>query len=55
MITREDLIKMDKQEVGKLLRQKQINCRTVAQEVEMYRSDPEYIMIKERLEEFYKK
>lgn len=51
MIAREDLIKMSRQEVGKLLRQKQLNCRTIAQEVEMYHSDPEYTATRERLEE----
>lgn len=53
MITKEELSKMSKEEVGKLLRKKQIECRTVAEEVEMYYTDAEYIAIKERLLEFY--
>ena len=55
MLTKEELSKMSKQEVAKLLRKKQIECKTVAEEVEMYYTDAEYIAIKERLEEFYEK
>jgi hypothetical protein len=55
MVTKEELNKISKQEVAKLLRKKQIECKTVAEEVEMYYTDAEYIAIKERLEEFYEK
>lgn len=55
MITKEELDQMTREEVGKLLRKKQMGCKTVAEEVKMYYADQEYIMIKERLLEFYAK
>lgn len=54
MITKETLAKMTREEVGKLLHKKQIECRTCAEEYEMLCFDPEYQMIKERLSEFGK-
>lgn len=54
MITKEKLTKMTREEVGKLLHKKQIECRTCAQFGEMIFNDREYIMIKERLSEFGK-
>lgn len=55
MITKEELAKMSREEVGKLLHKKQIECKTCAQFGEMIFNDKEYIMIKERLLEFYRK
>ena len=40
---------MPRQQVYELYRQKKRNCRTVAQEVECITSDPEMILIRERL------
>lgn len=54
MITKEELAKMTREEVGNLLRKKQMSCKTCAEEVEMYYADQEYIMIKERLLELHK-
>lgn len=49
MITKEQLDKMKREDVCKLLRQKQMSCRTIAEEVEMYNTDQEYITIREWL------
>lgn len=49
MITKEQLDKMKREDVCKLLRQKQMSCRTIAEEVKMYYTDQEYITIREWL------
>lgn len=54
MITKETLAKLSREEVGKLLHKKQIDCKTCAEEFEMICFDSEYQMIKERLSEFGK-
>lgn len=46
---KEQLDKMKREDVCKLLRQKQMSCRTIAEEVEMYYTDQEYITIREWL------
>ena len=53
MITKEELAKLSRDEVSALFYEKRNACRTVAQFGEMIFNDKEYIMIKERLSEFY--
>lgn len=52
MITKEELIKLSRDEVRALFYEKRKACRTCAQFGEMIFNDQEYIMIKERLSEF---
>lgn len=49
MLTKEQIYQMPREEAAKLLRKKQIECKTCAEEVEMYYTDQEYIMLRERL------
>lgn len=51
MITKEKLDKMKREDVCKMLRAKQMSCKTIAEEVKMYYADQEYITIKEWLME----
>lgn len=53
MITKEELAKLSRDEVSALFYEKRNACRTCAQFGEMIFNDKEYIMIKERLSEFY--
>lgn len=53
MITKEELAKLSRDEVSALFYEKRNACRTCAQFGEMIFNDKEYIMIKERLYEFY--
>lgn len=53
MITKEELAKLSRDEVRALFYKKRKACRTCAQFGEMIFNDKEYIMIKERLSEFY--
>nr|DAI38384.1 MAG TPA: hypothetical protein [Caudoviricetes sp.] len=53
MITKEKLAKLSRDEVSALFHKKRNACRTCAQFGEMIFNDQEYIMIKERLSEFY--
>nr|DAM56603.1 MAG TPA: hypothetical protein [Caudoviricetes sp.] len=53
MITKEELAKLSRDEVKKLFYEKRNTCRTCAQFGEMIFNDKEYIMIKERLSEFF--
>lgn len=43
------LAQLSKEEVYKLFKAKINACKTVAQEVEMYNTDEEYLIIKKRL------
>lgn len=53
MITKEELAKLSRDEVKKLFYEKRNTCKTCAQFGKMIFDDKEYIMIKERLSEFY--
>jgi hypothetical protein len=53
MITKEELAKLSRDEVSALFYEKRKACRTCAQFGEMIFNDKEYIMIRERLSEFY--
>lgn len=53
MITKEELAKLSRDEVSALFYEKRNACRTSAQFGEMIFNDKEYIMIRERLSEFY--
>lgn len=53
MITKEELAKLSRDEVSALFYEKRNACRTWAQFGEMIFNDQEYIMIKERLSEFF--
>lgn len=53
MITKEELAQLSRDEVSALFYEKRNACRTCAQFGEMIFNDKEYIMIKERLSEFY--
>ncbi len=53
MITKEELAKLSRDKVSALFYEKRNACRTCAQFGEMIFNDKEYIMIKERLSEFY--
>lgn len=49
MITKEQIEEMPREEVYELYKEKKRQCKTVAQEVAMITSDPEMLMIRERL------
>lgn len=48
-LNREQVAKMTREEVYERYKEKKRMCKTVAQEVEMITSDPEMIMLRERL------
>ncbi len=53
MKSKEELAKLSRDEVSKLFYEKRNACKTCAQYGEMIFNDQEYIMIRERLSEFY--
>lgn len=50
MIPNKQIDEMTHEEVYARYKEKKRQCRTIAQEVELITSDPEMIMLKERLE-----
>ena len=48
-LTKEDITKMSREEVYELYKKKKKMCKTIAQEVNLITSDPEMLMLRERL------
>ena len=48
-LNREQISKMSREEVYERYKEKKRQCKTIAQEVEMITSDPEMLMLRERL------
>jgi hypothetical protein len=48
-LSKEQIDKMTHEQVYELYKEKKRKCKTIAQEVELITSDPEMIMLRERL------